>query len=586
MKNKIAKLILLSTLSALLLTGCTKPDLSKLPLIGDKLGGSSEETEVTGEEEVGETLTADVSIGEQPVGVTLTNDDAKTVIQQYNGSEPTILKYSDNGALSDEITVQSGEHIVKVIYQIDGDENSYEINLGYIGIGDEVEEPIDETDEEEIGDETAESETEEDVPTTIENLKEEDIIIKPINCDIIKDFKIDDVIAGVEDGSYDYDVPYVTATKTDNPTGLKKPESNYSTAFSKMFNEINCSGNILPYDNGYQVNVEGFYDDENKVLYFAVSSSDVEDVHIMFAVIPSDDTIKAIEDEIENSEFMDTSMGLSEMISDGFIQLYSDIEIEEETNPESEEQEVASTTDETIDTYPADSYRGKYPDLFKYPASTNIFSRWDRRITDSTSFTSTITMADGTIIPQEQQNQDGYMYNFTGNNTVGGSTSGTSTGDGSGTSTGSTENDEDYITLTGSNSTLKVVPYSGKNYTISPSESTSTVAIVKKFTSKYFIKYCNQQDFSILMKTNYYTNEKNIGDDYSIYEEKTSATVGGTTIHNIVIEYRDSTGAKQTRPYMSYINIGDDYYVCMTDDGIEYEFSTTLEEIIKYCIEE
>lgn len=230
------------------------------------------------------------------------------------------------------------------------------------------------------------------------------------------------------------------------------------------------------------------------------------------------------------------------------------------------------------------NYAKLHPELYIWPELDVEYSRWDWRITDGTQINGTITLDNGSVIPVEQANEGGYAYDFSstiGNDNASGN------GSGYGTKPNSNNNNQnvDSTTIYAGNKTFEVYANPAKFMTLNTAKSTDKIAYVSSMTDTYVIASIDKVTWQNYKASNYYASQMNIGTEYSISETNSGTLTDGTLYHIYSISYRDSAGQNITKPYMGMIDCGDNsYLVVYNDKSLEDTYSTGIEDAIKNCI--
>ena len=336
--------------------------------------------------------------------------------------------------------------------------------------------------------------------------------------------------------------------------------------------------------------IEYEYDDDN---YTAVIKNNIYtiDEYVYFA-IESESALEGIyfgfkltEEAIEEPEVMnDLCNELFSTIEDYYtVEWNYDSLIVEDNEEESTETSstttiTTTTTTETLTSVVEDSYQGKHPELFVWPEPTITASRWDYRYTDSTAFKGVITMPDGKVIPELQQNQEGYQYDL--NPSSAGVISNTSNGN---SPTSSTTTISEAVIKSGSKA-FRVNDYSVENIRVNVEESGSNRIVLEQNGDKFYVTTITSADWLKYANTDYYAG------DLSQFEVKPieSLEIGAgplkTTIVGRDASFLDSTGTEVTRQYMYGIDCGTDFIIIVGDD-LPSRGNTTLYSIAKWCLE-
>ena len=317
----------------------------------------------------------------------------------------------------------------------------------------------------------------------------------------------------------------------------------------------------------------------DEYVYFAVESeSALEGIYFGF---------KLTEEAIEEPEVMnDLCNELFSTIEDYYTVEWNYDPLIVEDNAEEESTETSSTTTttttttttETLTSVVEDSYQGRHPELFVWPEPTYIASRWDYRVTDSTAFKGVLTMPDGRVIPEAQQNQEGYQYDL--NPSSAGVISNTSGGN---SSTSSTTTVSETVIKSGSKA-FRVNDYTVENIRVNKEESGSNRIVLDQNGDKFYVTTITSADWLKYANTDYYAG------DLSQFEVKPieSLEIGAGPLKTTIIgrdaSFLDSTGTEVTRQYMYGIDCGTDFIIIVGDD-LPSRGNTTLYSIAKWCLE-
>lgn len=263
----------------------------------------------------------------------------------------------------------------------------------------------------------------------------------------------------------------------------------------------------------------------------------------------------------------------------------------------------------------ANSFRSRHPELFTFfPETEQVYSKWDWRIDDSTTVKGTVTLKDGTIIPQlSNSNENNTIYNITdgtsstrgtGNSTGNRGTSGSvfsstpsaTEEPSTGTSFSSTTlGDEGYETeepeeeeeltkyeISLGNTKCTVTSNNTYRYMIDSQNSSSSEVYVNHRDDRYTIKIVDENTFS-----NYWLNDHlhRSANGHTISPDKSYTgytDADNTTIVLMNILYKSTVG-DVTEPYMAYIRNGSEYIIILPDKA-ESTGSDTLADILKRCV--
>lgn len=286
--------------------------------------------------------------------------------------------------------------------------------------------------------------------------------------------------------------------------------------------------------------------------------------------------------------------------------------------------ETTTTTTESvlqsINEEVANSFRSRHPELFTFfPETDQVYSKWDWRIDDNTTVKGTVTLKDGTIIPQLERTEGGTIYDITngtsstssfgdgnsstgttgsvfsssGNGTTSSYTTTTQTGDdGSltvgdeGYETTEAEEDEDEEDVTEYEISLgdtkcKVESNNTYRYMIDSQNSSTSEVFVNHRDNRYTIKVVDENTYMNYWTKDYLARSMN---GYSI----TASDYNGSTVadNNAIvlmnIQYESSDG-QVTVPYMAYIRNGSEYIIIIPDEEEEAN-SDVLADILKRCV--
>lgn len=253
----------------------------------------------------------------------------------------------------------------------------------------------------------------------------------------------------------------------------------------------------------------------------------------------------------------------------------------EETTEESSTTTVTTTTTttETLTSVVEDTYQSRHPELFVWPEPAAVSSRWDYRVTDTTSFKGVLTLPDGTVIPEVQQNQEGYQYDLSQSSTLG-----TGTVKPNGNSSTSNLIAASEVVIRSGAKAFRVNDYSVENIKVNKEESGSNRIVLEQNGDKFYVTTITSAEWLKFANTDYYAG------DLSQFEVKPieSLEIGAgplkTTIVGRDASFLDSTGTEVTRQYMYGIDCGTDFIVIVGDE-LPSRGNTTLYTIAKWCLE-
>ena len=574
MKNKSLKVVLLCAISSFVLAGCANP-LSKLT----NKSGSEEATEVVEEQQV-------VHLNNVTAGTVIDNETLISYAMSLSGESDiaSAICSTETETNLTELVLEEGIHTVTISYT-KSDGSTGETQMTYKA-DPATEEQVEDTAEVEDGTEAEDTEEQsESIP--IEGRIY--LINQAINTvDSLDEYSI----------SEDIDKDSLVYTK-DLSTELEFNEA--STVYNSgvtIYNSYSIGDDGEPvyqyYNDDYKVDIYHTYYVLDDVVIIEVSSDSSDDM-LYYIYSPLDGLLEAegdsknTEDTTSTAEYSDELYTALNAVDEALPEYYSyewtydPKVIEDKENPSAEiEVDDKTETKETVEEIPEDSYRALHKDLYTwYPEPTMEFSRWDYRITDSTSFSSTITLADGTIIPQAQQNQEGYVYDFA-NKDKGSSNTGNSNSFDLSNQNKQEEEETKYVLEAGFEK-FEIISYPAEGFEIDTQNSTSSKVIVKYNGSNYIITSMKSDDWMKYNDTDYYGNnytdtEIVSTDSFNIGSGLNTAIVTGRSI-----QFKDSTNATEEREYMYGINCNTEYLVVVGDD-LPGRGNSTLSKIAKNCI--
>lgn len=258
-----------------------------------------------------------------------------------------------------------------------------------------------------------------------------------------------------------------------------------------------------------------------------------------------------------------------------------------------EEPEVLPTPDDTsADTAPESTeepelkdaindkqgqYLRDHAGIFKWPENDTVYSRWDYSIDTDTGFVATVTLPNGTVIKSEMGGDWRLEYDPT-----------------SGGNGGTTifKDDEAKVQLVSSYGKYDVSNFTNiSRLTVEMDKSTTSRAVITLEGSRYYIETARITNIQSYAKTSLYDTSEFKNGSYSITSSDNVLTTSeGYTITEYNITYTNSKGKEVTYPYMSVININNDYLVCYGDDIVEADetslFTKILGETVKVSSEE
>lgn len=574
MKNKSLKVVLLCVISSFVLAGCANP-LSKLT----NKPGSEEATEVVEEQQI-------VHLNNVTAGTIIDNETLISYAMSLSGESDiaSAICSTETETNLTELVLEEGIHTVTISYT-KSDGSTGETQMTYKA-DPATEEQVEDTAEVEDGTEAEETEEQsESIP--IEGRIY--LINQAINTvDSLDEYSMNE----------DIDKDSLVYTK-DLSTELEFNEAPivYNSGVT-VYNSYSIGDDEEPiyqyYNDDYKVDIYHTYYVLDDVVIIEINSDSSDDV-LYYIYSPLDELLEA-EGDSKNTENTTSTVEYSDELYtalnavDEALPEYYSYEwtydpkvIEDKENPSAEiEVDDKTETKETVEEIPEDSYRALHKDLYTwYPEPTMEFSRWDYRITDSTSFSSTITLADGTIIPQAQQNQEGYVYDFA-NKDKGSSNTGNSNSFDLSNQNKQEEEETKYVLEAGFEK-FEIISYPAEGFEIDMQNSTSSKVIVKYNGSNYIITSMKSDDWMKYNDTDYYGNnytdtEIVSTDSFNIGSGLNTALVTGRSI-----QFKDSTNATEEREYMYGINCNTEYLVVVGDD-LPGRGNSTLSKIAKNCI--
>lgn len=553
MKNKSLKTVLLCAMASALLAGCSNP-LQK---------GN-------------DTTQADAPIAEEQqvihlqgvtAGTVLDNETLITYAMSLTGVSDIISVACNTETESNltEVVLEEGVHTIILNYTAsDGSTGSTELTYSADPATDEfVDEDMDE-DEEQVDEE----QVDEDIPI------EGRITLTSVNCDEVATY---DEYSTNEDIDKDSLVRVADIQAQLDFIGAE--ETPISSEDISNAYELDSYGDPLYdfSDDNYVATIDYAYYMMDTELVFKVSSIN-SDNELFYIYVP---TKEALSDEaVLNEEITNVATAIGDYYEYSWTYDAKVIEPEsDEADPTGEETVTDVANAEVLNEKVEKGYKAQHPRLWDWPASDIKFSRWDNRITDSTSFSSTITLADGTIIPQAQQNQEGYSYNFS---------SGSTTGSTAQTSTRGNEDDEQteeeiHFYIEPGFEKFEITSYPAEGIEIDEENSTSKRVVLTYNGSNYYVMKISSDDWLKYENTDYY------GNNYTSTEVVTSEALmigEGLNKAQVItrnIQFSDSTGASEERSYMYGINCNTEYLVIVGEE-LPTRGNTTLRTIAMNCI--
>ena len=362
---------------------------------------------------------------------------------------------------------------------------------------------------------------------------------------------------------------------TDIASTLSMYESTADMGDKQVSNKFSrFDGELQPdYDNdNYLVTLKNNLFVMEEYAYFAVESeSALEGIYFGF---------KLTEEALADPEVMnDLCNEIFSRIEDYYTVLwnYEALIVEEATEETAEETTTVTVNKEDkLTAVIEDSYQSRHPELYIWPEPEFRIDRWDYRYTNSTSFKGIITLGDGTVIPEEQQNQDGYSYDLSPDGSG-------ATGNRNNTATSnlvaSTE-----VTIKSGSKAFRVNDYNVENIKVNKEESSSNRVVLEQNGDKYYVTTILSSEWLKYANTDYYVGNLSEFEVKPIESLEIGAGPLKTTIIGRDASFLDSTGTEVTRQYMYGIDCGTDFIIIVGDD-LPSRGNTTLYNIAKWCLE-
>lgn len=557
MKNKSLKTVLLCVVTSALLAGCSNP-LQK---------GNDEAAQANTSMETEQQV---IHLQGVSAGTILDNPTLITYASSLTGeSVASVACDTDFETNLMEVTLEEGIHTITLNYTTaDGSTGSTELTYSADPATEGFEDDEFSEDGEATDDNALEPVAEENIP--IENR----ITLTSINCDEVASYE---EYSNNEDIDKSNLVRVLDVQAQLDFVGAEETLIDY-TEISNAY-EINEYGEaIYNYDDeNYVATIDLSYYKMDNELVFKVSSIN-SDNELDYIYVPTEEALA--DEEVMNEEINNVSDVIGDYYEYNWTYDAKVIETEESDTGSISTGEGTDVADaEVLNEKVEKGYKAQHPRLWDWPESDIKFSRWDNRITDSTSFSSTITLADGTIIPQAQQNQEGYSYNFSNGSTVG-NTSSTSTN--SNTDEEQVEDTEHFYIEPGFEK-FEIISYPAEGIKIDAENSTSKRVVLTYNGSNYYVMKISSDDWLKYENTDYY------GNNYTSTEIVTSEALmigEGLNKAQVItrnIQFSDSTGASEERSYMYGINCNTEYLVIVGEE-LPTRGNTTLRTIAMNCI--
>lgn len=575
MKNKSLKVVLLCVISSLVLAGCANP-LSKLT----NKSGNEETVEVVEEQQ------QVVHLNNVTAGTVIDNETLISYAMSLSGESDiaSAVCSTETETNLTELILEEGTHTVIISYT-KSDGSTCETQMTYKA-DPATEEQVEDTVEVEDG-------------TEVEDTEEQSESI-PIEGRIYLINQALNTVDSLDEYSMSEDIDKDSLVYTkDLSTELEFNEapivhSSGVTVYNSYYIGDDGEPVYQYYNDDYKVDICHTYYVLDDVVIIEVSSDSSDDM-LYYIYSPLDGLLEATEDSKNTEDTTGTSEYSDELYTalnavDEALPEYYSYEwtydpkvIDDKENPSAEVAVDDETeTKETVEEIPENSYRAIHDELYTwYPEPTMEFSRWDYRITDGTSFTSTITLADGTIIPQAQQNQEGYVYDFA--NKDKGSANNVNSNRYDLSNQNEQEEEETKYVLNAGFEKFEIISYPAEGFEIDTENSTTSKVIIKYNGSNYIITTMKSDDWMKYNSTDYYGNnytdtEIVSTDSFNIGSGLNTALVTGRSI-----QFKDSTNASEEREYMYGINCNTEYLVIVGDD-LPGRGNYTLSKIAKNCI--
>lgn len=562
MKNKKIMLLLLCGLMSLSLCACKKEEVAEQPTAEEQ---PAQPTVNLSGVSAGQVLSMENLID---YANTLAGITDVTAVSCYTETESNIT----------EVTLQEGVHTITIVYSTSAGENG-EVSLVYEAGPGEI-----------ATDETATEEGAEEV----EGTEGTDEVIEEVSIPVEGRITLSVTEGTTTMTEEEFTAPdAVEAGTLVNVSDVGTTLSMYEPLTSMVEREVSNKFKVVG------TSYEYFYDDTN---YTAVINYDVYNqdgiVYIEVSSVNSNDTLyyglilskeAAEDDELFNDEVNLAFDSIENYYTYEFTyepkiieETEEDADSEETTDEESAETTGEDLLDKKLTALVGPSYQDQHPELYIWPENDIKYSRWDYRITDSTSFNSNITLADGTVIPEVQQQQDdGYSYDMSGSS-FGGDDKNNNNGSINKADETTTEQNEAYI-IAGLRK-FKISEYIGDSITIDYEASTEKSVKLMQNGSVFYVKSVPTEEWTRFETTDYYGNNPTNMD--IVLGEAVEIGSGNlkTTVQCRTIQFSDSTGATVERAYMYGINCNDSYLI-VVGDSQPTRGNDTLSKIVNNCIE-
>lgn len=334
-------------------------------------------------------------------------------------------------------------------------------------------------------------------------------------------------------------------------TDLPITVSLYETANTDIADVVDTEA--MPYTAHLFCGTDGFM--QYHVIWFP-TITDAEDVENYFYDNIADEKVK---------EF-----------SDAYAYIVN-VEEQETITPSEDEEYVASAnTSATIQVkVDPNSFRAKHENLYKWPESDIIYSRWLYSLTSANNINKCIIMPDGTIIKSGgnvyDDNTDYIDVNQLPDEEI------------------QTIDEEPSYKLEGLSTTYILKPSDSPSLQIDTANSTEDKICILGGVTKYYAQIINQSTLNGYLKVNIYKNAARVPADsseYTIVEKDTYERDGYSfTVYNI--EYTDvENGSNQSRQYLVTVQADNSTEIlCLTGKDMCGEFDETLVDIAKNCVE-
>lgn len=553
MKNRRVKLLLICGLLSLSLCACNKK-------------GEEVPEEQVQQEQVQSVNLSGVNAG-QVLSMENLIDYANTLAGVTDVNAVSCFTETESNVT--QVTLQEGVHTITIAYNtVSG--TSGEVQLVYeAGPGEVVEEQ----------------------PTDEEPVETEDDIIEEVSIPVENRIKltVTDGTTSMSEEEFTADES-LTAGSMVNVTGADATLSMYEPLTSmierKVSNKYAVNGTEYDYqydDANYVAVIDYNVYNQDGTVFFEVSSVNSND-KLYYGLILSEEAKE--NDELFNDEVNAAFDTIEDYYTFEFTYEPKIVDTSEENESEEPEEESTETSskdaliEEKLSALVGKSYQEEHPELYIWPENPIKYSRWDYRITDSTTFNSNITLSDGTVIPEAQRNSgdEGYSYD------MGGSTFTESGNKNNATQAGQIVEQRDEAVIFAGLKRFRINEHRGYGITVDVEESTEKSVKLEQNGSIFYVKVIPTADWTKYSTTDYYGN--NPTNMEVVLGETIEIGAGDlkTTVQCRTIQFTDSTGSTVERSYMYGINCNDSYLI-IVGDSQPTRGNDTLYKIVSNCIE-